>query len=104
MYCFFSVGRCHLVKGFSVQFCLTKCGIYWSLVLLLALSMVTPILSVDAKVKNTGKTVLTKSSSELKEKSKNPSGMVLIPSGNFWMGSEQPGFIVARPIHEVQLD
>ena len=33
-----------------------------------------------------------------------PSGTVKIPGGTFWMGSDDPGFADARPVHRVSLD
>src|SRR5262245_58524674 len=33
-----------------------------------------------------------------------PEGMVKIPAGTFWMGSEDPAFPDARPVHRVHLD
>lgn len=33
-----------------------------------------------------------------------PEGMVWIPAGQFWMGSEDPAFGDARPVHQVTLD
>lgn len=33
-----------------------------------------------------------------------PEGMVWIPAGQFWMGSEDAAFMDARPVHQVTLD
>ncbi|MGH9704666.1 MAG: formylglycine-generating enzyme family protein, partial [Candidatus Acidiferrales bacterium] len=33
-----------------------------------------------------------------------PAGMAWIPAGEFWMGSEEPMFPDARPVHRVRLD
>ncbi len=33
-----------------------------------------------------------------------PAGMVWVPGGTFWMGSDEPEFPDARPWHEVQVD
>jgi formylglycine-generating enzyme len=35
---------------------------------------------------------------------KAPAGMVWIPGGEFWMGSEEPMFPDARPVHRVSVD
>src|ERR1700757_2696873 len=33
-----------------------------------------------------------------------PEGMVWIPGGDFWMGSDEPMFPDARPVHRVYVD
>ena len=33
-----------------------------------------------------------------------PAGMVWVPGGEFWMGTEEPSMSDARPLHRVQLD
>src|SRR4051794_38619114 len=38
------------------------------------------------------------------EPGKAPPGMVWIPGGEFWMGSDEPMFQDARPVHKVYVD
>src|SRR5581483_11512174 len=76
----------------------------------LCVALCTPVIypfqERPAKQAHPGQCLASAPTSQLRPHSaagRDPEAMVWIPGGNFWMGSDQPMFPDARPLHQVHV-